>query len=799
MATSFSICTKKIAIPSLGSFLRVCCILGFLWTQWGWSQDRESDSTPKEAIQQERLIRFEESIRLWIEQAIAEKKMPGCVVGIGNSNGLFFEKAYGLKNIETGAPMTLDTVFDMASITKPVATATSIMQLVEQGQLRLKEKVASYLPEFGNNGKQDITIEHLLLHTSGLIPDNPMADYHDGPEKAWERVCELPLTAPLGTAFKYSDVNFIVLGKLVEKISSQSLDDYSRRNIFEPLGMTESGFRPGDRLRERCAPTEKRGDGWIQGEVHDPRAFALGGIAGHAGLFSTLRDLSRYAQAMLRIKTQKHPKDASDRVLSPYTLDVMTRGYLVPNGIRGLGWDKRSGYSTNRGDLFSEAAFGHGGFTGTVLWIDPGSDLFFIFLSNRVHPDGKGLINPLAGRIANLLVRDFGRVLDLVNTQAQAERTDVRSGIDVLQARNFLDVQNLRLGLITNHTGRNREGVSTVKLLAEAPNCKLTKLFSPEHGFEGKLDISKVSNTQDAQTGLTVYSLYGETRKPTAEMLESIDAIVFDIQDIGARFYTYISTMGEAMKAAADHHKKFIVLDRPNPIGGESITGPMLDPGKESFVGFHNLPVRHGMTIGELAKMFKEELKLDMDLHVIQCEGWSRSQTWDETGIPWVNPSPNMRSLTQAFLYPGIGLLETTNLSVGRGTDTPFQVIGAPWIDHRRLVEELKRFRLPGVVFVPIEFVPSSSKFANEKCQGVEIIITDRDRFESVRTGLALAVALRGLYPDAWETKNLNRLLGNQEVYESIVAGKLDVSTEESYAKGLMEFRQRRQRVLLYR
>jgi uncharacterized protein YbbC (DUF1343 family) len=264
---------------------------------------------------------------------------------------------------------------------------------------------------------------------------------------------------------------------------------------------------------------------------------------------------------------------------------------------------------------------------------------------------------------------------------------------------------------------------------------QLAALFSPEHGFEGKLDVSKIGDTKDVSTGLKVHSLYGETRRPTAEMLADIDTVVFDIQDIGARFYTYVSTMGEAMQAAAESKKRFVVLDRPNPIGGIAVAGPMLDRGKESFVGFHRLPVRHGMTIGELARLFKAELKLDLELEVIACEGWQRGDLWDATGLAWINPSPNMRSLTQALLYPGIGLLETTNLSVGRGTDTPFEVIGAPWLDGRKLAAALASRNIPGVTFVPVAFTPASSKFAEKPCGGVNIIITDRERFEPLRTG----------------------------------------------------------------
>ncbi len=740
-----------------------------------------------------------------VAQGLAEKRMPGCVVCIGRRGKIVLLKAYGNKQLKPAElPMTTDTVFDMASITKPVATATSIMLLVERGQLKLSDRVSAHIPEFAVEGKEPITVFDLLTHQSGLLPDNALADYNDGPEQALAKICALKLQAPTGTKLIYSDVNYILLGELVRKISGKSVHEFSRENIYQPLGMTATGYLPSDELKARAAPTEERDGHWMQGEVHDPRAFKLGGVAGHAGLFSTAEDLAIYAQMMIG-----GGEYGGVRVLAPRTVATMTRGYRIIGGsrstmegvpanppvfLRGLGWDKRSGYSINRGELLTESAFGHGGFTGTVLWIDPELELFVIFLSNRVHPDGKGLVNPLAGRIGTVAA---GAIRDLDPSKAKPA-SEVLTGIDVLVRDNFRPLAGRKIGLITNHTGRNRDGQSTVKLLHDAKEVELAVLFSPEHGFEGKLDISKVGDSQDQATGLKVFSLYGETRRPTAEMLDSIDTIVFDIQDIGARFYTYISTMGEAMKAAAEHKKRFVVLDRPNPIGGSAVAGPMLDRGQESFVGFHRLPVRHGMTIGELAQLLKAELKLDLELEVIRCEGWKRAELFDTTGLTWVNPSPNMRSLTQALLYPGIGLLETTNVSVGRGTDTPFEVIGAPWLDGRKLAAELATKDIPGTSFVPIEFTPTSSKFANEKCGGINVIITDRERFEPLRTGFAIAAALRKLYPDAWETKGYARLLGNAATLTAVEEGK---SADEILAiarEGVEEFKRRREAFLLY-
>ena len=734
-------------------------------------------------------------LELLVREGIDAGKMPGCVICIGRHGKIAYLNAFGNKQVQPEVmPMTVDTVFDMASITKPVATSTSVMKLIEQGKLSLGTKVVDIFPEFAPNGKDAITVYHLLIHQSGLIPDNALSDYDEGPEIAWQKICELGLVAEVGTTFKYSDVNFIVLAEIVRKLSGLNVHEFSQSQIFEPLGMQETGYVPREALQARAATTEQREGRWMRGEVHDPRAYALGGIAGHAGLFSTANDLAIYAQMMLGRGALTTADESDITILSPRTVDVMTSGYPISNGLRGLGWDKRSRYSSNRGDLLSEAAFGHGGFTGTVLWIDPDLDLFFIFLSNRVHPSGSGNVNQLAGQVLNVAVSS------LDETQHKAlPSPPVLAGVDMLELNGFSQLSSQRVGLITNHTGRTRSGKSTVELLSSSKSVDLRVLFSPEHGFEGKLDEAEIANAEDQQTGLKIFSLYGATRKPTDEMMQEIDTFVFDIQDIGARFYTYISTMGEAMKAAAGAKKRFVVLDRPNPINGNDVAGPMLDVGSESFVGFHHLPVRHGMTIGEIALMLKAELELDLELTVIPCQGWERSMFWEDTNLIWVNPSPNMRSLTQALLYPGVGLLETTNVSVGRGTDTPFEVLGAPWIDSKEFAQELNAKQLPGVIFIPIEFTPVASKFENETCGGVNIAIIDRSTFEPLAVGIELACGLRKLYQDHWDTESFNRLLSNQDVLEAVIANKSGNEVLEISKKGLTDFKLRREKFLLYR
>ena len=727
-----------------------------------------------------------------VEGALADSKMPGCVVCIGRRDGIALLKAYGRRAVAPAdEPMTTDTVFDLASITKPVATATAVMRLVEEGRLRLSDPVATHIPEFAAAGKEKLTVHDLLTHQSGLIADNPISDYADGPDAAFERIWRLAPLHPVGEKFIYSDVNFIVLGRLVERITGESLDAFTTRVTFAPLGMTETGYRPAAALRGRCAPTEERDGGWMRGDVHDPRCWKLGGVAGHAGLFGTATDLARYATMMLA--------DGSldgARVLAAPTVATMTRGWRIPGGgVRGLGWDKRSPLSSNRGDLLTEAAFGHGGFTGTALWIDPGLDLYVIFLSNRVHPDGKGLVNPLIARIASCAA---GAIVAPASTVAPASARPVLTGIDVLVRDNFRQLAGKRVAVITNHTGLDRDRRRTAALLAKAEGVTLVAIFGPEHGATGTYDQANVPDARDEETGVPVKSLYGKTKRPTAEMLADVDAIVFDIQDIGCRFYTYIATMLEAMKAAAEHGKAFVVLDRPNPIDGVSLAGPLVDEGRGTFVGCHPLPLRHGMTAGELAGMFAAELKLDLDLTVVPCEGWRRADAFDATGLEWVNPSPNMRSLTEAFLYPGIGLLEFTNLSVGRGTDTPFEVLGAPWLDGRALADALAARRIPGVAFVPIRFTPRASKFSGQECGGISIAVTDRAMLDPVRVGLEIAVALRRVSPQEWQPEKLDVLLLHKATLEAIRSSEPADAVLESARHGVKEFARRRGEWLLY-
>jgi uncharacterized protein YbbC (DUF1343 family) len=371
------------------------------------------------------------------------------------------------------------------------------------------------------------------------------------------------------------------------------------------------------------------------------------------------------------------------------------------------------------------------------------------------------------------------------------------TGLDCLIRDAFRPLAGAKVGLITNHTGLTLEGVSAIDAFHHAPGLDLVRLFSPEHGIRGLLD-EKVSDSVDDRTGLPIVSLYGTRQRPAPEHLKGLDTLVFDIQDIGCRYYTYISTLGNCLEEAARAGLRFVVLDRPNPIGGTAVEGPISDDDQRSFTAWHPIPVRHGMTVGEIARFFNQERAIGANLTVIRVEGWERRQWLDQTGLYWTNPSPNMRSLTQAALYPGVGLLETTNLSVGRGTDTPFEMVGAPWLDGRAFAIAMNRQGLPGVRFVPVRFVPRSSVFSGERCVGVNILIVDRARFSPVRTGIAMAAALRSAYPSQWKAEAYGRLLANRQIHQLLLAGASPNQMELSWREGLERFKARRRRYLLY-
>ena len=766
-----------------------------------------------------------------INDAIAQHQIPGAVLIVGHDGRVVYRKAYGSRAIEPRREaMTLDTVFDCASLTKVVVTATAIMQLWEQGKLRMNDPVAKYLPEFGQNGKQDITIRQLLVHYSGLAPDLDLAKKWEGKERAYRMAFEeAPERAP-GAAFVYSDINFVVLGALVERLSGEPLDEYAAKHIFAPLGMNETRFVPPHSWEPRIAPTEEdENHHLLRGVVHDPTARRMGGVAGHAGVFSTADDLALFAQALL---------DGGRGVLTPATIAKMTAPQQPVNGtaVQGFGWDIDSPFSTNRGELLPVGGYGHTGFTGTSLWIDPATKTYIVVLTNAVHmnvvpPKEKGSAVALRTKIATALAAALAAALALDPSEAEKMRAatitgynemqsaarklavrngTVKTGIDVLEETKFAALHPSRggaprsIGLLTNQTGLDSEGRRTIDVLANVPGISLDAIFSPEHGVTGTLDTTDVKNAKDAATGIAVYSVYGASdaaRRPPMDVLQRLDAVVIDLADVGARFYTFETTMGYFLEAAAKAGIGVVILDRPNPITGSFVQGPVSDSdrGRESFTNYFPEPVRHGMTLGELGKMFNAERHIGARLAVVTIEGWQPGDWFDSTGLAWVKPSPNLRDLTEAELYPGVALIEGTNVSVGRGTDTPFEVVGAPWIKSRELTAYLNARGIQSVRFVPIVFTPSSSNFAGERCEGVNLIVLDRNTLDSPELGIELASALHKLYPNDFKLERMADLLVNQAVFEAIEAGEDPRRIAEDWQERLEEFVHLREKYLLYK
>src|SRR5579872_6039814 len=539
-----------------------------------------------------------------VQEAIRDDQIPGAVVLIGHEGQVIYRKTFGDRALEPRRePMSVDTIFDVASLTKVVATSIAVTQLVQKGEVRVNEPVAKYIPEFAENGKDEITVRELLTHHSGLPKDLDLSQPWEGRETALRMAYSAkPVSAP-GSQFLYSDVNFIVLGALVERVSGTSLDEYCRKNIFLPLSMTHTRFLPPPAWSPKIAPTQvDEHDKMLRGVVHDPTARRMGGVAGHAGVFSTADDLSKFAQALLTGST----------ILSPLMVEKMTTPQQPPTStvLRGFAWDIDSPFSSNRGDLLPVGSFGHTGFTGTSLWIDPTTQTYIIILTNAVHPRGQGSAVALRSKIATAVAANlqlttnereklrWEAITGYNETQTAARRVAARNGnvltgLDVLEQQNFEPLRSYRkIGLLTNQTGIDSQDRRNIDVLAHLPGISLDAIFSPEHGVTGSVDTTDIGNSKDSATGIPVYSVYGATdaaRRPSLDVLKQLDAIVFDVQDVGVRFYTYETTLGYFLEASAKAGIPIIVLDRPNPITGSFVQGPMSDAGhdKESFTTYY--------------------------------------------------------------------------------------------------------------------------------------------------------------------------------------------------------------------
>jgi uncharacterized protein YbbC (DUF1343 family)/CubicO group peptidase (beta-lactamase class C family) len=768
-----------------------------------------------------------------VQDAIRDGQMPGAVLLVGHEGQVVYRRAFGNRSLEPRREaMTVDTIFDLASLTKVVATTTAVMQLVEHGMVRLNDPVEKYIPEFAQNDKEDITVRELLIHHSGLTEDLDLTQPWEGREAAFRMAFAEKPVYPPGSRFLYSDINFITLGALVERVTDTTLDAYCAKNIFAPLSMAHTRFLPPVAWRAEIAPTQyDEHEKMLRGIVHDPTSRRMGGVAGHAGLFSTADDLSKFAQALLN----------GSKILSPLTVEKMSTPQQPPSsqGLRGFGWDIDSPFSSNRGELLPVGSFGHTGFTGTSLWIDPTTHTYIILLTNSVHPRGKGNVIALRAKIATAVAAAlplkaneqeelrWKSITGYNESQTAARRLAVRNGsvqtgIDVLEAHDFAELRGpdknstqtspgdpglvikkkRRIGVLTNQTGLDSQGRRTIDVLAATPGISLDAIFSPEHGVTGTLDTTNIGNSKDSATGISVYSVYGATdaaRRPSLDVLKNLDAVVFDVQDAGVRFYTYEATLGYFLEAAAKAGIEIIVLDRPDPITGSFVQGPVSDSGRESFVNYFPVPSRHGMTIGELAKMYNGELGLNAKLAIVPMEGWIRGDWYDSTGLPWINPSPNLRSVTEAALYPGVALVEGANVSVGRGTETPFEVLGAPWIKDRELAQYLNARNISGVRFVPQSFTPNASTFQNQKCEGVNILLIDRNALDAPEMGIELASALRNLYPEQFHLDKMSDILVSQSTLDAISRGEDPRRIAEEWREPLQKFEELRKKYLIYK
>jgi len=851
-----------------------------------------------------------------LNDAIAAHKLPGAVVLIGHNGKVVFTHAYGDRKLagEPGLdnkpspaePMTEDTIFDMASLTKCLATATAVMQLYEQGKITsFDDPVEKYLPAFNpqhDETRAKVTLRMLLTHTSGEAPDVDLKDpwglAHPDKAEGIHRALTTPLKAEPGSVMTYSDINFILLGDLVETLSNEPEDVYAAEHIFQPLGMSNTRYLPtdhecgvvavaiwgkgkhagGEAIVDPCGPNGWEKQKWVpkiaptahdnegtaatnpdfdrllRGTVHDPTARRMGGVAGHAGVFSTAHDIGLFAQALL----DKLTRNTGPFPLKQSTLQLMTTPqqpghdlsqltkaskaeelaiaagdkpaapglaphYPAAKELRGFGWDIDTAFSKPRGATFPIGTFGHTGFTGTSLWMDWRTNTYVILLANAIHPRGNPPISNLRGEVATAAARALDlypcgptpifEIRDCITIPVAGSLRSPNSiptltGIDILESSHAAALANLRLGLFTNQSGIDAQGHRTIDILYQT--TKLTTLFSPEHGLATSLDTEHIANSTDSATHLPIISLYGSNdadRRPTHDQLKDLDAVVIDLQDAGVRFWTYEAAMSYFLRAAATEQTQYhhdlliIVLDRPNLIGGAT-QGPLSDRGTESYVNTMPLPVRHGLTLGELARYYAATHKLLTYLTVVPMQHWSRTQYFADTGLPWINPSPNLRSPEAAILYPALGLIEQTNISVGRGTDHPFSFFGAPWLNATDVTTALTARHIPGVTFTattePIAEDANHYPFHGQAIPAVHVTVTDRNALDTPELGIEILAVLHRLYPIQFQLTKVQRLLCNQATLDALTRGDDPRDIAATWTAAIAAFKSATAPYLLY-
>jgi len=648
-----------------------------------------------------------------LDKAVQDARAPGAVAYVGHRDRTIFHGASGLRALMPERQRAeKDTLYDLASLTKVVCTTTSILLLHERGALDLDQPVSEFipLPLFSR-----FTIRQLLCHTSGLEAFKIWYKDTSGLDAYVSRIGTLELGWPPGARRNYSDLGFILLGKVVEMAGRNSLDAFARANIFEPLGMRDTGFKPAADRWKHCAATEKCA--WrgrvMQGEVHDENAYAIGGVSGHAGLFAPAADLARFCRGLI-----------DGAVLKRETLAAATTLDIVPAyPWQGLGWKMDPWASGSEGHLPSRRAIGHTGWTGTCMWTDLEGGHFAILLSNTPHPD--------RGARSNRTLRQT--FFKPVAAAAYPAATNAQTGLDRVVWDGFDPLKGKRVALLTNQGAVDVQGRHILDVLALDQDVEVARLFSPEHGFTGQAEAGEKVGAQRAPAPLV--SLYGEQTRPTAEQLRGIQLFVVDLPDIGARYYTYMATMKACMEACAQARVPVHVLDRPNPLGGTVVEGPVATR-TDSLVCSAPIPIRHGMTLGELALFYKQ---IDtglrtLDLTISRVDNWPRALMAPQCSLPWVAPSPNIPTFESALLYIGTCLFEGVNLNEGRGTETPFQIIGAPWLQPERVIGALKPFEYLGCSLSAEDYTPrsipgksTSPAYKDTVCHGIRIAVANRD------------------------------------------------------------------------
>lgn len=703
-----------------------------------------------------------------LEQAVKDSGAPGAVGYVGHGGKTLFHEAAGQRTlIPTPVAAKKDTIYDLASLTKAIATTTSVMLLHERGTLDLDRPVSELLPL---PSFQAITPRHLLTHTAGLPPFKQWHMEAHSVDEYIQRIAGLTLASAPGERRVYSDLGFMVLGRIVELLGQRTLDAFALENIFDPLEMAHTRFNPPAAWREDCAATEQcpwRGK-LMQGEVHDENAYAVGGVSGHAGLFAPAEDLARFCRGLLEGKLLKRE-----------TVEMMVQPGAVPRyPWQVLGWKIDPWAEGSEGYLRSRRAIGHTGWTGTCLWMDLDSAHFAILLSNTPHPDREHRDNAT-------LRRTF---FDPVAALCHPATTNAHTGLDRLAWEEFDSLKGKRVALLTNQCAVDLLGRPILDVLALEPGISVVRVFSPEHGFTGQAEAGEQVGAQRAP--VPIVSLYGDQKKPEPAQLRDIDLLVVDLPDIGARYYTYMATMKDSMAACAAAGVPVMVLDRPNPLGGSVIEGPIATV-TGSLVCCAPLPVRHGMTLGELAMFFKANAADCglVELSVSEVNGWPRAFQAPQCALPWLAPSPNIPSFESALLYIGTCLFEGVNLNEGRGTETPFQVFGAPWLDAKKIVSKLSRedvagCRLEVVAYTPLS-IPGKSKtpiYQDQVCRGVQIHVESAAAARPFRLVYALLRAIHQRHADTLEWKPFfDTLAGGDGLRKAIQSG----TSAESYLESL--------------